>query len=115
MLSVLDNVLTVTGLLPGDLDANGDVAFTDFLMLSNNFGQQVGSYADGDIDCSGKVDFADFLVLSANFGKRSGSTSAVPEPSGLMLLGLGVLLLKAARRRCTRQSNIAGTDYAAVE
>ena len=54
----------------------------------------------GDANCSGRVDIADFSILRANFNKAV-SASAVPEPSSLVLFGLGSLagVLTLARRR----------------
>ena len=93
-----DTVLAAIPTLAGDLDGNGEVAFADFLTLSANFGQALG-YSDGNIDLDGDIAFADFLTLSANFGKTPAAASAVPEPSGLILIGLGGLLLGRFRRR----------------
>jgi hypothetical protein len=84
----------------GDLDGNGTVEFADFLVLSANFGNEVGSHTEGDIDCSGDVAFADFLIMSANFGSAVGAdTAAVPEPSGLALFSVAGLLVGLLRRR----------------
>ena len=82
-LDALDEV----GFFVGDVDFDGQVSFADFLVLSENFGQQFepGHYSRGDFDCNGEVAFVDFLVLSANFG--SGTVASVPEP------GLGYLPL----------------------
>ena len=68
----------------GDIDGDGQVGFSDFLMLSDNFGDVVTRHELGDIDCSGLVDFADFLSLSSNFG-REHVVSNVPEPSSSAL------------------------------
>ena len=65
----VDEVLANLGLHQGDLNADGEVGFGDFLILSANFGQDGVGYVNGDINCSGSVDFADFLLLSANFGQ----------------------------------------------
>lgn len=54
----------------GDFNADGQVAFDDFLILSANFGTNVEPRTSGDADGNGRVEFADFLVLSKNFGKR---------------------------------------------
>lgn len=83
----------------GDLNGDGTVGFTDFIVLSTNFGAAVGSYEEGDIDCGGSVDFADFIVLSTNFGNAVPQAASVPEPSGLTLAGLSVLLGLCLRRR----------------
>lgn len=82
----------------GDVDENGTVEFADFLILSANFGNAVETHEQGDIDCNGSVEFADFLILSANFG-NSIAASAVPEPSGLAILGVGLSILGSIRRR----------------
>ncbi len=56
--------------LAGDANSDGEVSFSDFLILSNNFGRASDvAFADGDFDASGEIDFADFLILSANFGR----------------------------------------------
>ena len=87
----IDDVLLATGLLAGDLDGSGEVAFDDFLMLSANFGTEVDSYTLGDIDCNGTVAFQDFLQLSANFGQSGTAVAAVPEPNAAMLLLVGLV------------------------
>ena len=83
----------------GDIDGSGDVAFADFLILSQNFGQAATDHTTGDIDCSGDVAFADFLVLSQNFGQTVGGAETVPEPSTLGLFGISALFLGCLRRR----------------
>ena len=83
----------------GDIDGSGDVAFADFLILSQNFGQAAADHTTGDIDCSGDVAFADFLVLSQNFGQTVGGAESVPEPSSLALFGFAALLGGFLRRR----------------
>jgi hypothetical protein len=93
---VRDQLLVELGLLAGDIDANGEVAFEDFLILAAGFGQP-GDYSSGDLDCSGTVDFADFLTLSANFG-QSSNVAAVPEPNASVAMLFGVLGLLAWRR-----------------
>jgi hypothetical protein len=54
--------------------------------------------SDGDFDINGMVEFSDFLLLSNNFGKTSSSASTVPEPDGLMVVCLGLLGLVTFRR-----------------
>lgn len=79
----------------GDLNGDGAVDFIDFLRLSNNFGN-AGEYTDGDFDKSGVLGFGDFVILARNFGRRASSV-AVPEPTSLGWLVLGVGF---ARARC---------------
>ena len=90
----LQAILAATGLLEGDFNGDGSVAFDDFLRLSANFGDQVSSYIDGDVDCSGTVDFDDFSALAINFGKGVDcSVAAVPEPSAIALMLVGLLVV----------------------
>ena len=83
----------------GDADLNKEVAFSDFLSLSSNFGKS-GGWAQGDFDGDGQVQFPDFLMLSSNFGKSATAVASVPEPSAF---NLAMLVLIALLRRIRRQ------------
>ena len=61
--------------LPEDIDGDGQVGFSDFLILSGNFGTDVDPGTGGDIDGNGKVEFADFLRLSGKFGVVLGEAA----------------------------------------
>lgn len=93
---VLSELLSAIGSTVGDLDLDGQVAFSDFLVLSSNF-DRVGSYQQGDLDCDGHIRFADFLVLAEAFG--DGTVAAVPEPDSLWCVLLSVIVM-VTRRRC---------------
>lgn len=94
-------LIAALGLIPGDLDGDGTVAFADFLSLSANFGKPVDTYGLGDIDDNGTTDFGDFLTLSANFGRTTISLQPVPEPDtrSSTLVFLPVLIVIAFRSR----------------
>lgn len=94
-----DAVLGALNALPGDLDGDGNVAFPDFLVLSANFGNETGSYADGNVDLAGGIAFSDFLALSDNFGKTAAAASSVPEPSGILLLTFAMASVFGLRKR----------------
>ncbi len=59
----------------GDIDCDGEVQFSDFTILAENFGTQVEPGTNGDIDGDGEVQFSDFVILSENFG-RTGAPAA---------------------------------------
>jgi|GEM_PF-4253129 len=63
-----DDVIDTFGHFP-DADGDGQADFTDFLILSSNYGRVDAAFADGDFTGDNKVDFADFLLLAANFGR----------------------------------------------
>lgn len=94
-----DLVLAALNTLPGDLDGNGEVGFADFITLSQNYGKDSPRYVDGNIDLRGGVTFEDFIMLANGFGKTPKDLTAVPEPTGIAMIWLGVLCGTVARRR----------------
>ena len=98
-----DSVLRSIGSVAGDLDGDGKVEFSDFLILSRNFGTEETSYAAGNIDLVEGITFDDFLILARNFG-FDGRTQidAVPEPSEFA----NALIICAVVCRCLTQSQL---------
>lgn len=84
-------------LLPGDADMDGEVTFADFLALSDGFGGR-GTWGHGDFNQDFEVDFDDFLIQSAHFG-QSRNVAAIPEPTTMRLLGVGLLVLASRKFR----------------
>ena len=96
--SDVDYVLELTNRLNGDADFDGEVQFSDFLILSGNFGQSDATWSRGDFDSNGLVGFPDFLILSGNFGESVPMAAAVPEPSCLLLAIPGLVGIFVRRR-----------------
>lgn len=90
----------------GDFNCDGLVGFADFITVRENFGQLVDFAWEGDADNNGLVDFKDFLVVSENYGTPQAAmrVASVPEPGGLMLYALGVLLRLFLGRRKSRNA-----------
>ena len=89
------------GTHPGDANLSGKVDFADFQILSSNFNLSNQGFENGDFNGDGKVTFADFQILSSNFGLSGGNGqfSVVPEPSTIVLCGIGAFGVLLLRRR----------------
>jgi hypothetical protein len=95
--------------LPGDANLDGKVDVNDLTIVLANFGQTGCAWSQGcmDGDPTGTVDVNDLTIVLANYNQTFGSgssgiavASAVPEPSCVIVLGIGaVSLLAFAWRR----------------
>ena len=98
---ISDGVLgwEVLDFTPGDFDLNGEIDFTDFLTLANNFGTG-NLYSQGDLNFSGRVDLGDFVAFRDIFlALPAGAPAAVPEPSTAVVLQIGLLAGLALSRK----------------
>jgi hypothetical protein len=99
-----------------DFNANGVVDGADFLIWQRGFGSSGATKASGDANADQLVNAADLAVWRGEFGGSGASTpgqlvrghvryvtsfavAAVPEPSSIVLVGLGVAGLAIKRRR----------------
>ncbi len=94
----VDNVTIAAGLL-GDLDHDGFVGLGDLDIVLNQWNMSVnaGSWTQGDASGDGFVGLDDLDVVLAYWNTGTPPQVAVPEPTGVALLGLGGLAL--LRRR----------------
>jgi hypothetical protein len=86
----------------GDANGDGKVNISDLTTVLSNFGKTAGmSWSTGDFTGDGKVDIKDLTIVLANYGEPASASapSAVPEPSSLVLLGIGAVALLALWRK----------------
>ena len=75
---------------------DGDVDVSDLGTLATYYGNTTGmTWAEGDADGDGAVDVSDLGILATNYGTGTAAASAVPEPSVIIFLGTGALVLAA--------------------
>ena len=79
-----DGVQVEIGTLPGDADLDGQVDFSDFILLAQYFEQPVG-WAGGDFDGDGFAGFKDFLIIARNFGETA-EVRRVQESSQMLAI-----------------------------
>ncbi|MBN2291251.1 MAG: PEP-CTERM sorting domain-containing protein, partial [Pirellulales bacterium] len=82
----------------GDANLDGSVDVSDLGILAANYGTSASRWMEGNFDQIGGVDVSDLGILAGHYG-TSGATAAVPEPSTMLLLGLGALTLLLRHRR----------------
>jgi len=98
--------VTLHDQLAGDVDLDGTVESGDYLALKRHIASTAGAvWGNGDFDFDGDVDRLDFLALRGAFGETVGSPAAAPapEPTTVLLLGLGASALLGRRRRQLRR------------
>ena len=93
-------------LMPGDANGDGKVDVNDLTIVLANYNHAGCTWWQGcmDGDPTGTVDVNDLTIVLANYDTTYSSSAAAmapaPEPSGLVLIGLGAVgLLAFARRR----------------
>jgi hypothetical protein len=82
--------------VPGDYNGNGVVDMADYVLWRN------GGPLQNEVNTPGTVDASDYDAWRARFGNTSGAgaglgSSAVPEPSCIVLLLVGLALLPVRR------------------
>jgi hypothetical protein len=103
--TLIDNVKVATFVAPtGNSDFNNDniVDGADFLIWQRGLGLtgQTGK-TNGDANGDGNVDAADLVIWQSKYGgaPAAGAASAVPEPTGLVVVLAALVCLAAAAPR----------------
>lgn len=100
--------LDLVATLPADFNHDGQVDVADLSTWATGFGNTQAVFAMGDADQNGQVDVADLSIWATRFGttisdfppalNALNAAVAAPEPTSLVLLGLGGLLGMRRRR-----------------
>ena len=82
----------------GDADGNRTVDITDFQQFLVGFTGPTSDWTTGDFNLDNVVDITDFSInflpsFAATGGGTYGPGQSIPEPSTVLLLGLGAALL----------------------
>lgn len=86
--------------LEGDANLDGFVDASDFNIWNSNSFTNQAAWCSGDFNADGAVDAADFNVWNENrFQSSADHPAAVPEPNGIFMILVGMLMLAIRRRR----------------
>ncbi len=93
-ISLTEGFLISAHSLPGDANEDGKVDINDLAIVLAHYGQTGMAWAQGEFTGDGTVDINDLTIVLAHYNQTSGASaagnlSAVPEPSTLVLIGLG--------------------------
>lgn len=100
---VVRRIVSVSGLLDGDADRDGDVDSTDLERWEAGYGMS-GDWSDGNFNGDQSVDGVDFFRWQRNL-ISSSALQSVPEPKSLVSFGLALFLLFSVPRKFTRNRN----------
>ncbi len=97
---IIRKLVSVSGIIEGDADRDGDVDGADFLSWQRGIGKSDGNWSDGNFNGDNTIDILDLAIWQQNYGSALPWTASqsVPEPTSLLLV-LGILTPTFFRRR----------------
>ena len=89
---------------PGDANGDRQVDINDLTIVLANYNQTGMTWSQGEFTGDGTVDINDLTIVLANYnyGVTAAGLAAVPEPSALVLIGLGIISLVGCTYRRRR-------------
>ena len=95
----LRRLASVSGVLAGDADRDGDRDGVDFLTWQQNQGTD-GGWNNGNFDGNDIIDELDLAIWEANHGSPVTASVVVPEPATMsLLLGSVLIAICSIRKR----------------
>jgi hypothetical protein len=89
------------GYIPGDFDGDGLVNAADYSKWRTTYGQNITPWTGADGNGDGIVNNSDYVLwrkqISMAGGANLGASAAVPEPPGMLLAAVAILLLGLRR------------------
>ena len=67
--------------LPGDVNGDGTVNFTDLIVVAQHYGATAATWAEGDLNGDGAVNFADLLIIARKYGHSIATPAAATAAS----------------------------------
>jgi ELWxxDGT repeat protein len=84
--------------LPGDVNRDRAVNFSDLLILAKNYNTSSATYAQGDLTGDGVVNFADLVLLAKNYNASLPAPPAPPLSAPVIVYASTPLTATAAPR-----------------
>ena len=83
--------------IPGDENLDGYVTGADYTVWADHYGTAVQNWTRGDFNGDGFVTGADYTIWADHLSTASAALP-VPEPPGMVLASLGIVVLLTARK-----------------